>query len=288
MLLVYKWWCMELYIEYVILDNVLIDIYILSMMRWTMSLRPNRYRRLAFFAISIISALIVPYVYLYANSVLILYKLFAFLLMTLVLKKYRSIGEYIIHIFVSILFTSLIAGLCYGILIGFGLKTQNNALFIFDTELPMSIVILVLYGVMWLIKMCIVYIYKNIKKQKYLYNIELIDNGQKVKAIGYYDSGNCVENSNNGVSIVSINLFQKLHNDISIVDLLSGKENIMLKNMKYISIDSIGGSKKYLSCMIDAIRINDITIHNPYLAITYKDFGNFDVILHKDILGGIK
>ena len=279
---------MELYIEYVVLDNVLIDKYILSMLRWTLGVKSGRIRIILFYCLSVIFAIIIPYVYVYVGRFLILYKLVTFAIMTAMIKKYKGVGEYLTYLIVTIMYTCLLAGLCYGLILGMNIKTMNNSIYLFNQEWPMAIIITIMYLLIFVIKRSLKYIYKNIKKQKYIYHVELIDGGRVVCATGYYDSGNCVENNSSGVSIVTMDLFRKLYKDIDIVDILIGKEFHDLKNMKYIKIGSIDGSTKYLTCMIDAMKVNDVIIYHPYLAVAYRNFGNYDVILHKDILEGIK
>ena len=279
---------MELYIEYVILDNILLDWYILSMLKWTLGLKV-RYKRIALFLlISIVFALLLPYVYSYIPRLLLLYKIATFAIMTIAIKKYKNVGEYLTYLLVAIIFSSMIAGLCYAIVSSIGIRTINNAIFIFNSELPMGIMIGIIYTLIGIIRKTIIYIYHNVKKQKYIYNVELVDNGKKINLVGYYDSGNCIKYCDAGVSIISFDAFQKLYSDVNIIDIIKGENTSKLKNAHYIEINTITGKNKYMLCVIDAMKINNKIIYNPKLAIAYKNFNNFDVILHKDILGGIE
>lgn len=256
------------------------------MLKWTLHLRIGRGRMVVFMLLSSAFAIIMPYIYMYLYELLIIYKIATFSIMTLVIKKYRNIGEYLTYLIVAILYSSMLAGLCYGLISIMGLKTTNNSICINGNFYPMGIFILIIYLASKIFKKLLSCIYLKVRQHRYRYDIELIDDGNSVKAVGYFDSGNCVRYGSNGVSIVSLETLQKLHKNITLIDVIKQKTG-KLKSEDIISINTVGGTSKYLSCVIDQMKINNHIIDTPRIVISPKKFNDFDVILNKDVLGDI-
>ena len=117
--------------------------------------------------------------------------------------------------------------------------------------------------------------------------IKLIDDGNEIEGIGYFDSGNTLDKDGKGVSIISIDLFMKLHKNFPFEKLLFRNVNsTTLKDPCYIDVRSIATSGKYLSFTIDQLVINDQVYENATVAVALKNFKNFDCIINSK-MGGV-
>jgi hypothetical protein len=128
---------------------------------------------------------------------------------------------------------------------------------------------------------------KQLKISNYLYNIKLVDGENEACGVGFLDSGNNIE-VDGGVNIISLNMFLKLHKEISIDKFLLKKvPNNYLKDSKYITITGLAGGEKYLSFVVDMMFIESTMVENVRVAVALKNFEKFDCVLHKSFVGGV-
>jgi hypothetical protein len=138
------------------------------------------------------------------------------------------------------------------------------------------------------LKNFIMLIKSKLKQASYIYQITICDGEIKEDIVAFYDTGNNIKNGGVGVNIISLNLFLKLHKDIDLHKVLMGKiDNSILKEVKYIDIQGIGKTQKFLSYNVDFFEIEGLKFENARVAVAMKNFGEYDCILHKDFLRGV-
>lgn len=279
---------MILYIEYVLLDNIVIDYILIKFLEITFK---EKYKKLnKFFACSIgaFMTLLLPFI-MGQKILLVLYKISTAIIFVLLLKKYKSFRKFITYLILFIAYTFLIGGACLGIISILGINYTMSGVLVYSFEFPISIFILIFAGVLFLLKKIILILKNQLKITNYLYDIKLIDGNNETSGIGFFDSGNNVKSDGQGVNIISLNLFMKLYKEISIEKIILKNIDVKnLKNVKYIHIGSLSKSQEYLSFTIDKLFINKKICENAVMAVALKNFDNFDCILHSDCVGGEK
>ena len=277
---------MVLYIEYVLLDNIVIDLLLIRLLKFTFKENFSKKNMFLSCIIGTISALFLPFLVKY-TGLIVVYKILTALLMILVLKKYKTYKKYFLYLLIFFLYTMLFGGIGIAILNVFNIPYTINGLILYNCEFPISILIIIFWLGSWLMKKVVRTLNDQMKLNNHTYSIKLIDRDEKIECVGFYDSGNTIDRDGNAVSIISMNTFLKLYKDYPVEKLLF--RNIadgQLKDPRYIQIKAISSSSSYLSFVIDKLIVNDQEIDNAVIAVAMQNFNNFDCILNSSILGG--
>ena len=281
---------MEIYIEYVILDNLVMNYIILRLIDVTIGVNVGRINKLLVCCLGTIFSIFLPY--LYFNKFLLFgYRFCVSIILVLMIKKFKKIKNFLVYYCLFLAYTFLTGGACFGLINLLGIDYNSSNLIMNSFDFPMGVFALILLIVIKIIFKVVNLIKVKLGVSRYYYNITLIDGESVAKSIGFYDSGNNVVFQDNGVNIISINLFLKLYKNIDITDIML--KNIMLKKneieslrgISYINISGIGSNEKYLSFVIDNIIVNGCSYKSPRLAVAMKNFNNYDCILHKQYIG---
>ena len=81
--------------------------------------------------------------------------------------------------------------------------------------------------------------------------------------------------------------FLKLYNKIDLKDILMRKiDPVMVRQVEYIEIFGIGKKSRYLTFVPRCIEIDGKKFEGKRLAVSMKDFGDYDVVLSNDFIGG--
>lgn len=275
---------MVLYIEYVIMDNLLIDFCLLRLLEKIFKEDFGRLRYFFTLLIGVLGAVFLPYVLRY-GTLSILYRIMLCLAMVLAIKKPSTFKMYIKYVFVFAGLTSLLGGVIVGVLNVFNIEYTISGVICYNLELPMSVFLsIVLFG-LWCIKKIIICVQSSLKESNYMINIQIKDGESSILARGYLDSGNLVSLDGNMVSILSLDSFLKLHKEIDLCKVISGNLKECLRELKYVQIDGISNGKKYPTFLVDKMIIDNIEYTNQRVAIAFKNFGNFDCILNSGFAG---
>lgn len=277
---------MVLYIEYVLIDNIVVDWLLLKLLKFTFKENFSRKNMFLSCIIGTISALFLPFLVKF-TGLIVVYKILTALLMILVLKKYKTYKKYFLYLLIFFLYTMLFGGIGIAILNVFNIPYTINGLILYNCEFPISILIIIFWLGSWLMKKVVRTLNDQMKLNNHTYSIKLIDRDEKIECVGFYDSGNTIDRDGNAVSIISMNTFLKLYKDYPVEKLLF--RNIadgQLKDPRYIQIKAISSSSSYLSFVIDKLIVNDQEINNAVIAVAMQNFKNFDCILNSSILGG--
>lgn len=275
---------MVLYIEYVIMDNLIIDYILLGLLGFTFKENFKKRSKIFSSLIGTISAIFLPYLIKY-KILITLYKIMTAMLMILVLKKHKSYAKYFIYLLIFVVYTLLFGGIGIAILNIFDINYSINGLLLYSCEFPVSVFIVIFGLGGWLFKKIIISINQQIKLNNYLYHIRIIDKGNDIEGVGFYDSGNTIVRDGRAVNIISMDLFLKLHKEYSIEKLIFRNiDNSILTNASYIDIGSISSATKYLTFTIDKMIINNFEHENVDVAVALKNFNNFDCIINSNFL----
>ena len=277
---------MVLYIEYVLMDNVIVDYMLLNLLGFTFKDRIKKSNLFWSVLIGTVSALCLPFIMKY-KVILFEYKLLTACIMVLVLKKYKTYKRYFLYLITLIVYTFIFGGVALSILNIFDISYTNNGLLLYDCEFPISLFIVIFWAGSWLLKKIVITLSAQMKMNNYLYRMQLTDNGQTVECMGYYDSGNTINRDGSAVNIISIDMFMKLYKDYPVEKLLFRNiDNTKLKNPTYIDVKTLTSTSKYLSFVIDKMIIDKKEYDNVVVAVATNNFKNYDCIINSVLLGG--
>jgi len=128
---------MTVYIEYVILDNLLIDLLIIYLTSSLLKIHFNKVNILLSALIGTAFAVVMPFISL--NSyVLFFLKLSVGMTMVLVLKKF-SFGKFVITFVTFISLTFMMGGMCFGLMYLLSIPFTVNGIMIYGFEFPLSL-----------------------------------------------------------------------------------------------------------------------------------------------------
>ncbi len=277
---------MVIYIEYAIIDNMVINVIILDLLQLTFRCKITKTRKIIVSLIGTLMALGLPYV-MSGGVVILLYKFATATIFVLFIKKYKSIKNFLSYFLLLFTYTFLIGGTIVGLLNLFAINYTATNILMYNFELPMGLILLSIIIIAKLTKALIVYLRAKLTSSKYLFNVVLIDGKCCANGIGMLDSGNKVRYNNKGVTIISMSLFMKLYKHLPIQDIFNSAK-LDLRDKEHIYIECLTGRQKYLTFTIDSIKVDDTIFDDVRLALNYKNFEDFDCILSEDLIGVVK
>lgn len=258
---------MVVYIEYIFLDNIAINIFILYTTLLVQRMKPNWLAIFGSGSIGAIFSCLYPFLSFYNYIV----KVLLGIIMIVILKKYKTIKSFFSTLITFYFITFSLAGIVL-MISSFNIINLENyygIVQLFPFCIISSCTILII-----LIKLCIKDFYKNRNLQKLLYDVLIETNGKKIKLKGYYDSGNQLYDpkTNKPMVIISDSIYNKLK---------GGEES-------EIEIRTIGGIKTIKTINMSLLiyfQDKDNKIYRTSAGISNNFSKEYDLILHRDMTG---
>ena len=282
---------MEIYIEYVLLDNFIINYLILFFTKFLAQSKVKKINLLVSNVFGVVSAVLLPLVTLNIVFMLPLKTLIG-VIMVLMLKKYNNFKQFLAHLLIFFTFTFVFGGLCYALINVFDLNTTASGVLINGYEIPMGIImLLVSIYVYFLIKLVQFVRHKN-EFAGYYYDVTIKLDNKKYYLRGYLDSGNKLYDDGLPVVVVSFKTFCKLFSKLPIENyFLQKTEKLGLKNAHYITVNNVVGKGKMLVFSVDELVIQNSSTKkfnsNMLIGISNKTFSTeYDCLLHSECLKG--
>ena len=272
---------MQVYIEYVIIDNLIIDYLIIFFTKMFLSYKLKASNVLVAVSFGVVSAVVLP---LYSIKTIYLFfiKIMTGLLMTLMLKKYSNFRQYLTTCIVLFTLTFLFGGLCIGINSMFGLETTGGQVLINGFEFPVSVFVLFASLYLYLFIQLIKYTKHRNKLSNFYFDVEITLNNKNYYLRGYLDSGNKLLDNGNPVVIIPFKTFAKVFKDYPLEKIPLG---LAPNNPHYLSTISVGDINKILVLEIDKLLIKNNEKNKEYtnvkLGLSKASFSSdFDLLLH--------
>ena len=260
---------MTVYIEYVIIDNVIIDYLLLKA---TFALTGYVCVRKRLFLTAFLGALI-ALVYPLLDGVPIIMtavKVLTGFLLTLVATTYKNAREYYITTLLFFTLTFLTGGAITGLFSLFS--------FSYSAEVSIAVMFLPVYVLLKVLGQVIAFLYRRKSVISQVCIVEMCFGGRTVKARGFFDTGNALYDGQSPVIVCEKQLFKKILGD-----------NVLGVGLKKISVSTINGQTQNYALKLDSLRIyisNIPNIHNNVtLCLSNSAVGEgYDVILHPDLI----
>ena len=281
---------MQIYLEYVLIDNLVINGFILILTNELLKLEVKNLNIFLASLLGAVFALFVPLVVL-PPTLLLVVKISVGLSIVSILKKFKNSLEFIVTFLTFLTLTFVMGGVCFAILNLLNAQVTNSGVLVYENEIPIGIILLVVIGYSYLMLNLIKNFYKKKSINNFLFKISIKNKGTIYKTTGFLDSGNRLvdEESQKPIVIINYKVFNKLFKNINVVDLLMERlENLPLKNCKYINVDTVSTKKsKMLVFESDELEIflqsQTNIIQNVMLGLAsakLTNFDNFDVLLN--------
>ncbi len=256
---------MIIYAELIFLSNFFIDLFILSFCLTVLKQKVKFSRLIISAVIGGIASAIIPIAEKYEYII----KIFCGILMTVVLKKYINIFEYMAVFFTFLATTFLLGGLVV-FLVNFSQGKLSEEEFFYG-PLPIiistaSLIIISLVDIV--IREC-----KTVRsRNENIIQVMLRSGGYRRRCSAFYDSGNRVY-AENGERVIFVNkrIYNKLVNTDRhiVINTVSGRKRMALK---FSTVEIYSGKGKNI-------------IYNALVAKMPDGINNNDIILHSDMQG---
>lgn len=265
---------MEVYIEYVAINNFLIDYMLVSLTRKSMKLP---YKRAYVFLAAIAGAffaIITPLFRMNAAYTFIA-KFFEGAFIILISGKFTNVRAYIRSFYLFLFFTFAFGGAVFGT---FYLCGTSYDVFIRTSpeELTLTIILVIVFTVYFITGKVVGKLYKKREITDFIRKCEFTVGGKTYVVSGFLDSGNRLRYRNEPIIIVSQRLSEKLRKDGAFSGVIP----------RFASISTIAGERLMKVYKISRIKIyngnEENIIDNVMLGMTEKDVrsgGEYDLIL---------
>ena len=278
---------MEVYIEDVIIDNIVLNFLLLFLTKKLLrSERKNIFLFLgAVFGMLGAVALALKDV---QGIFLFLYKFALGSIIVLISFGYKSIRSYLLTYLCFVFATALMGGLSFLISFSFGKAIVSNGEVYYELGLPIGVVWLVVGLFSALICKVVKIIRKKTLKSNYIFEARLEVGNKRLKTKIYLDTGNTLEDLGKPITLISQKQFSKLYPNVSLISLFLGNVPKDISSARYITTDSVGGKKKMLVFEVERLVVEDkkeMIIQNALLGLSQVEF---EKKLDCGLVGGIE
>lgn len=271
---------MEIYIEYVVFDNFIINLLILLFCSKITKTKYKKWGVVISDVFGTVCAVLLPLVSIKTN-LLILLKLAVAIVMVGLLKKYANFKQYFFTLIVFFTVTFLMGGLCYGINELFGFKLSGGQLVVNNYSFPVSLFCVLASGYLYLFWWLVKYFNHRIKLNNYYFDVTVKLNGKVHFLRGFLDTGNKLKMGDSDVVLVPLKIFLKEFKEYPL-------EKICL-NPTYLGVKSVDGLNDIIVIDLDEISIKNCerkrTMQNVKIGLSKATFGSdFEVLLNGNMI----
>jgi len=285
---------MEIYIEYVLIDNMVINTLILLLVKKTLKLRTSWLRILLSSGLGTLVAVLLP-LFSLPSWILFIIKIVLGVCMVLLLSRYFKLKEFIFSFLLFIGYTLFLVGASLATLLAMGTSLELLSQGGYDTVVPIGVVLLIVSVYVYIITMLAKYLTRKKEVEPFIKNVRLIVSGKELPLKAFLDSGNKLYDKKTGLPVVILSMksMEKFYTKEILEKLIleNGRDS-EFKNVHTISYNTISGeAKKMIVFEADKIIINSGTneyITNRFMVgVSYKVFNdvvNYDILLGNNLI----
>ena len=274
---------MVIYVEYVVIDNMVINSLILLL---TKDLLKLKNRKVCIFLSALFGTVISLLSPIITSTVNLLLKPLVAIVMVMIAFWPKKLKKLIITLLTFLLITFCFGGAVLGVMSFFNISVTYGSTIMYEYNFPVGVVVLIVLITYIALKSIAKYLYQKKTNNNYIYQVILKNNNNSVTATAFLDTGNKLTFEQKPVSIINYKTFNKLFPYIDITDVLL-KRQINLKNQNYIEIQSIGEKQKLLCFEVESLTLNNKEIKNVTLALSLTNFSQktqSDIIISNKLL----
>lgn len=276
---------MNVYIEYVLFENMIINFLILYLLNLTTKSKVKKINLIIACIIGAVFAVILPKLYLTNLSENVVKLIFGFILI-LILRKYKTFSEFFLNYIIFLMYTFVLGGLCFGVLCALN-QDNANSIDINSCKRPVGVIIsIIIFFSIFLIRAIKYFTYKS-NFSNYFYNLEINTANRKINLIAYLDTGNIIYDNveNMGVSVISFKSFLKIFKNFPLHKILMKDfKNTSLTNAHFINVKTINSADKMLVFELNNVKIKsknfELINQKMLFGVSKQNFANYDCLLN--------
>lgn len=284
---------MEIVIEYVLLDNMVMNMIIIYLSNLVLKQKNHKGSMIAASCFGTACAFFVPIISV-PSYLLISIKLIIGLVMVLIAFRPKSIKTCILVYLVFFTFTAVLGGFSFAIIYLLSGSLDSLIFSIYNLSVPIGVIYLIIIAYVYLLCNAIKYFHSKRIKYQYIFDIQIENNGCSCITEAYLDSGNNLIDpvTNKPVLIFGYKTFSKLFSDISLEKILLKKiSKEELRDLHYIKVETLSKQSEMLVFSVDKISIAknnesksiEKVVAGLSLCKFQKNF-NCDVLLNPNLL----
>lgn len=259
---------MTVYIEYVLIDNLVIDFLLLKATFALTNIDVKQGRLFVCAFLGALIALIYPLIQVKIISTLI--KILSGFLLTLLATKYNSKKSYAISTLIFFIFTFLTGGAIMGIYSILGIE--------YSTEYSVALMFIPVYFVLRAMTSIMKFIYRRKDVVAFTFNISLTAYGKTVYGKGFLDTGNGLYDGDRPCIVCGKKFFLNFIGD-----------NFYKTKLKKITVNTVSGQTENFAILLEELKIyisgSPNIFNNVTLLVASGSVGEgYDVILHPALL----
>lgn len=261
---------MVVFVEYVLIDNLIIDY---LMLKATFNLTGITINKRRLFLCAFFGA-IVSLVYPLLSSLVVLeslLKIFSGLLMVLLASSYKSLKSYYINAVIFFCFTFLTGGAILGVFSLFNIEPSG--------EVSVALMVIPVYLILKGLTQVVQYFFSRSTVATFTYKVKVKAFDKTTTLRGFLDTGNNLFDGDNPVVVCDKRVFMSILGD-----------NIAKAKLKRLEIITASGKSRNFCFELDQLILyiddKENKFNNVTLCLSNKNCGeDFDLILHPQLLG---
>lgn len=286
---------MELYIEYVIIDNLVINTLILLCVKATMKLRAKFYRVFLSAVLGTIFAVCYP-LWGISNGLLLPMKIVLGVLMVLIIAPYNSVKDFVLSFLFFLLYTLVLGGACVATLLMLGTSIEELMAGGYDTAVPVGVILLIVSLYVAIIISVVRYVSAKKNISPFIREVSLKIGKTILSFNAFIDTGNKLVDKKTGLPVIIVSqlLLEKYFSKNLIEDLMknANTSKSVFKNSHFITYSTISGvEKKMIVFEADSLCIKEEGkeyITNKFMVgVTCRQFSDavkYDMLLNPAVL----
>jgi len=278
---------MSVYIEYVVLDNLIINFLILLCVKNSLKLKTKFWQMGLSSLIGTIVACVLPLFNL-AGVISFAIKLALGVVMVLILSKFYRFRDFAIAFLLFIGYTFLLGGACLATLLVFGTSLEALASGGYDTSVPLGIILAICTLYVYIIVYVARFLSRRKNISKFISQISIFIQGKVIKLNAFIDTGNKLIDQKTGlpVIIVSLNCLEHYFSSAELESLMLNQKGAF-KNIHTTPFSTVAGDKRNM-VVFEAEKLcifwgaKEYTTNRFVVGVTYtkfKDCINYDCLL---------
>lgn len=269
---------MEVYIEYVVIDNLIINCILLYLTALTLKIRTSKLRIFLSSLVGTVVAVLVP-LFTLENGYLLVIKLVLLITMVLILGEFSTVKHFILSCLTLLFFTFLLGGVIIACFYLSGVDYSVYFSLNYDSFMPVGISVFIVVVTAKIIIKAVNYLVKERDLTPFTRRCAIVVNKKKIVTVGFVDSGNRLYGGLTGgpVIVLSKKLFDKVM-ALGALESVSG-----------LTVETVSGKTDLKLYSIDKLMIYNgerVNIYNNVL-IACAENGNFnegfELLLHPSL-----
>lgn len=285
---------MKIYIEYVLIDNLVINFLLLLCVAKCLRLKHKWWVLILSSAVGTCAAVLLPLIKI-AAAWQYLIKILTGIFMLLIAFNFKSFNRFCLGLITFLSFTFLMGGACIGIIGLFGQNINSLIARGYDASVPIGLIIGVVAVYVALTVQIARFIYRRRDALNFIGRVKVTFGGKSVEFDGFIDSGNRLFDHVTGlpVIIVSTSAVKNILTRELLVSINSATSNPnrRLKNAHFIQFSTLSGDgKPMLVFEPDCVELNlagKHTVSRVMIGLTHSQFSDaahYDALLHPSML----